>query len=347
MAATVDSVRTHELTPTDRLMQLSGGLLMSAAVHNVARLGIADLLAQGPRTAAQLAAKTGSNEDALNRLLRMLASVGVFAETAPGTYGLTPMSEALRTGVPGSMRDMVLFQGHAMQFKTWAALSYSIQTGKPAIEHVVGKPIFEYLPTDPDLQQVFNNAMSVYSTQIAPAVLDAYDFSGIGTLMDVAGGHGFVICEILRRYPQMKGIVLDMASVIEGAKCHMCDLRLDDRCTAIAGDFFLHIPAAADAFYMQHIIHDWPDEQALKILGNCRQAMQGTKDARLLVVDHVLPARVSSDPGYILDLVMLVFPSGRERTEQEWRDLFAKAGLRITRIVPTAVPESLIEARLA
>jgi len=188
--------------------------------------------------------------------------------------------------------------------------------------------------------------MTCFSRQIAPALLEAYDFSGIGTLMDVAGGHGAILCEVLSRYPGMKGILFDMPNVIEEATCHICSLKMDHRCETVTGDFFEQIPSGADAYYMQHIIHDWADEPALKILANCRRALEGRKDGRLIIVDSVVPE--TSEPHFskMLDLEMLLMPGGRERTEPEWRELMGNAGFEITRIVPMQAAESVIEARV-
>jgi len=176
--------------------------------------------------------------------------------------------------------------------------------------------------------------------------LEAYDFSGIDTLMDVAGGHGAILCEVLSRYPEMKGILFDVPNVIEEATGHISALKMDHRCKTVKGSFFEQIPAGADAYYMQHILHDWADEHALKILANCRSALTGCKGGRLLVVDAVVPE--TSEPHFskLLDLEMLLMPGGRERTESEWHDLFDKAAFEITRIVPMEAAESLIEARV-
>jgi hypothetical protein len=272
--------------------------------------------------------------------------VGVFAETGGRGFALTPFSEALRADKPDSAREIVLWMGNRFHFDVWADLPYSVKTGKPAVDHIYGKPAFEAIEDLPDVAHDFNTAMTGMSRQLAPAVLAAYDFSRIDTLMDVAGGHGFILCEILTRYPKLKGILFDMPSVVEDPKCAQCLLNVTHRCRIMAGNFFEHIPAGADAYYMQHIIHDWDDEPALKILGNCRQALQGQKNGRLLVVDSVIPESPEPHFGKLLDLEMLLMPGGRERTEREFRTLFAKAGFEITRIVPTSRPDSVLEARL-
>jgi len=345
MASTQVPARTDN-TAFEKVMQLANGFVFSSAQYAITRLGIPDLLALGPRPVSELAAATGSNEDAHYRVLRALASVGVFSETTSRAFALTPVSEALRSDVPGSARDLVLWLGNRFHFHVWAELSYSVKTGKPAVEHIYGKPAFEAIATQPDVNQDFNSGMTALSRQLAPAVLQAYDFSGIETLMDVAGGHGFILCEILTRYPKLKGILFDMPSVVEDPHCAQCLLNVTHRCRTIAGNFFEHIPGGADAYYLQHIIHDWDDEPALKILGNCRQALQGQKNGRLLVVDSVIPETPEPHFGKLLDLEMLLMPGGRERTEPEFRALFGKAGFEITRIAATRAAESVIEARL-
>jgi hypothetical protein len=345
MASTQVPARTDD-TAFEKVMQLSSGFVFSSAQYVITRIGIPDLLAHGPRPVSELAAATGSNEDALYRVLRALASVGVFAEAGGRSFALTPVSEALRSDVPGSAREMVLWMGNRFHFHVWAELGYSVKTGKPAVEHIYGKPAFEAMGAQPDVAQDFNAAMTALSRQLAPAVLQAYDFSATETLMDVAGGHGFILCEILTRYPKLKGILFDMPSVVEDPRCAQCLLNVNHRCRTIAGNFFEHIPSGADAYYMQHIIHDWDDEPALKILGNCRQAMQGQKNGKLLVVDSVLPEDTEPHFAKLLDLEMLLMPGGRERTEREFRALFGKAGFEITRIAPTRASESVIEARL-
>lgn len=345
MATTQVPART-DAPAFERVMQLANGFALSSALYTVTRLEVPDLLAQGARPVSELAAATGSNEDALYRVLRALAMVGVFAENGGRSFALTPVSEALRSDARASAKELVLWLGNRFHFHVWAELPYSVKTGKPAVEHVYGKPAFEAIESQPDVARDFNLGMTSLSRQLAPAVLQAYDFSGIETLMDVAGGHGFILCEILSRYPSLKGILFDMPSVVEDPKCAQCLLNVNHRCRTIAGNFFEHIPSGADAYYMQHIIHDWDDEPALKILGNCRQALQGQRNGKLLVVDSVVPQNSEPHFAKLLDLEMLLMPGGRERTEPEFRTLFAKAGFEITRIAPTRGAESVIEARL-
>lgn len=345
MATAITEVSGSSTTARkQQLMQLANGYLMSACVQVAAKLNIAELLADGPRPVEALAEKTGTNADALYRTLRLLVSVGVFSESQPRTIALSPAAELLRRDVPGNIRDLVAWASNPFIMHVTSDLLHSVETGKPAIQHLYGKPAFECFASMPEVGRAFNEGMTAVSADLAPAVLDAYDFSGVGTLMDVAGGHGFFLCEALKRYPQMKGILLEQPAVVEGAKCVLCDMRLDHRCQPIGGNFFEHIPAGADAYFMQHIIHDWSDEHALKILGNVREALNGRAGGRLILVDTVLPEDGSPHPGKLLDLLMLMFPGGRERTESEWRGLLGRSGFTLTRIVPTKAPDSVIEA---
>ena len=328
-----------------QLMQVGGGMLYSAALYTATKLEIPDHLGEVPRSVAELASATHCNEDALYRLLRALSAIGMFEEVKPRTFANTPPTEYLRSGVPGSVRDSVLWISNPFHFNVWKELTYSVKTGEPAIDHIYGKPCFEVLEMLPDVAEEFNAGMTALSAKIVPAVLDAYDFSGIKTLMDVAGGHGFVLCEILHSNPKMKGVIFDIPQVIEGAKCRVCDLKLERRCTPLAGNFFEAIPAGADAYYFQHIIHDWNDEKCLTILRNAHRALEGVKNGKIIVVDCVLPENSEPHFGKLLDLEMLLMPGGRERTEKEFRALFVKAGFEITKIVSTKVSESVIEAR--
>ena len=327
-------------------MQFTTGMVISAALQPIARLKIPDLLADGPHHISQLAAESATNEDALYRVMRLLASVGVFAELPDKVFAITPMSQLMRSDIPGSLRDMVLWISNPFHFQVHAELEHSVRTGQPAVEKVCGQTAFEAIFSRPEVAYDFNLAMTCFSRRIAPALLEAYDFSGIDTLMDVAGGHGAVLCEILSRYPSMKGVLFDMPNVIEEANCHICALKMDERCQTINGDFFDEIPPGADAYYMQHILHDWNDEKCLKILANCRKALTGRAGGRLLIVDMVVPENSDPHPSKWLDIEMLLMPGGRERTRPEWEALFTRAGFEITRIVPMKAAESLIEARI-
>lgn len=343
------SVSTPVMPPaaaaSQLLFQLGTGHFVASALQVVVRLGIPARLSSGARTSAELASATGVQEDPLHRVLRALASVGLFDETSPRRFALTTAGELLRPGVPGSMHDMILWVTSPLHFRVYAEMMHSVRTGQPAVEKVTGVPVFEYLPRDPELSEIFNDAMTTFSEMVIPAALDAYDFSGIDTLVDVAGGHGAVLTAILGRYPRMRGVLFDLGHVIAGAGPRIEAHGLSDRCSTETGDFFTKVTPGADAYIMKHIIHDWDDEKALMILRNIRTAMGATR-GRVILLESVLPAGNAPDLGKIIDLEMLLMPGGKERTADEFEALFTRAGFELTRIVPTQSPLSVIEARL-
>jgi hypothetical protein len=324
------------------VMQMTMGHVQAAALHVATKLGIPDLLADGSRPVAELAKKTGMNEDALYRVLRALASNGVFTESAPRTFALTDAAQALRKR-PGSLRDFALFLTNPLHYKIWPELMHSVKTGETLAERVLGKPIFEYFASEPEEGALFHSAMTNFSEVVIAAALKAYDFSGIGTLVDVAGGHGMVLCAILQKYPAMKGILADLPEVVPGAQQRIRSLSLENRCRTEVIDFFKAVPAG-DAYIMKHIIHDWNDEQAATILHNCHKAFTDKKKGKVLLLESVINADNAPHFAKWLDLEMLVFPGGRERTEREFAELFEKSGFKLTRVVPTESPLCLIEA---
>lgn len=330
-------------SPTELIMRLSTGYIASASIQVAAKLGIADLLADGPRPVSELASAAGAHEDRLYRVLRVLASVGVFTETAPRTFALTPAAETLRSGVPNSFRRMALWITSPFHFRTYAEMMHTVKTGEITFDHIHGKPIFEWLPDHPEISEIFNNAMSCLSEMVIPALLEAYDFAGIHTLMDVAGGHGALLRAILNKHPEMRGVLIDLDHVIEGAKRLPENQALAHRCEFLSADFFAEVPTTADAIIMKHIIHDWEDDKAVLILKNCRRALAAKRNAKILLVESVLPAGNEPHLGKFIDLEMFVFPGGRERTEEEFRKLFAAAGLRLNRVVPMKAPLWLVE----
>ena len=322
------------------VFQLGTGYIVSAALHIATALRIPDALADGPRNVSDLARTSNVNEDALYRILRALSSAGVFVENAPRQFSNTVASEQLRSGVPG-LFDMVLWMSDPFHLRVYADAMHSVVTGEPAADKTVGMPVFEYFEKDPALSERFNNAMTAFSASVAPAVLEAYDFSGIGTLVDVAGGHGQVLMSILKAYPSMKGVLADLQHVLAGAEPRIRALGLSDRCRTEVIDFFKAVPSGGDAYIMKHIIHDWDDDRAMVILRNIRKAMN--PGGRVILLDSVLLPANQPDFGKIIDIEMLLMPGGRERTEDEFRSLFERAGFRLTRIVPTKSPLSIIE----
>jgi hypothetical protein len=335
------------IDPFQDLMKAASGYVVSSALWVAAELKIADLLTDGPQSISVLSRTSGANEDALYRLLRLLAMVGIFEEPEPGVFTLTPSGELLCSDRKDSQRNAVIWICDPFHLNVFADLMHSIRTGKPAIEKVTGKSIFDFFTSNPVENSRFNAAMTTISSGLMPAVLEAYDFSSFHTIVDIAGGHGYVICEILRRYPKLNGILFDLEHVVSGGEHRICKLALENRCRTAAGNFFESVPEGGDAYMMKYIIHDWDDEKAFTILRNCRNALKNKPGGKLILLEAVMPS--GGEPHYskILDLEMLVFPGGRERTEDEFRDLLSRAGFRLNRIVPTRSSLSVIEAEIA
>jgi O-methyltransferase domain len=316
------------------LTQMLAAPLVTQALRVVAELGIADLLAHGARSVDELAAASGAHAPSLYRFMRALASCGVFAETKDErVFELTPMAELLRADVEGSLRDVAIFMGADWHWQVWGDAMYSARTGKVAWEHVHGKEVFPYFAEHAGAARVFDDAMTSFSKMVAKAVVAAYDFSSVGKLADIAGGHGSLLAAILRANPQLQ--------VIEGAHGQLEKEGVSARCELASGDFFESVPPGADAYLMKHIIHDWDDARALSILRNCHRAMPET--GKLLLVEMVVPPGNEPHFGKIQDIEMMLSPGGLERTAEEFRALFAAAGFELTRIIPTASPMSVIE----
>lgn len=324
------------------LMNLTAGKWVSQAIAVAAELGIADLLKDGARTAADIARTANASEDGVYRLLRALASVGLFAETGTRRFRLTPLGRLLRTDSPQAFGGYARFTGHESTWRPWGELRHSVRTGEPAFDHVFAMPVFEYFAKMPESAAVFDAAMTSISTLESKAVVAAYDFSGINTLVDVAGGHGLMIVTILKANRRMRGILFDLSHVTAGATALLQSGGVADRCQIVSGDFFASVPEGGDAYVMKHIIHDWDDDRALTILRNIKKAMK--PGGRVILLESVLQPGNTPDFGKLIDLEMLLFPGGRERTEAEWASLFRRAGFELSRIVPTQSPLSVVEA---
>lgn len=328
------------------LLQLASGSWIGQAVHVAAKLGIADLLEDGPKSPATLAEATGAHAGTLHRLLRALASLGVFAEDADGRFALTSLAEGLRTNAPGSLRAYAIMMGEDWHWRAWGGLLNSVRTGQPAFEHVFGCPMFSYFGEHPEAARVFDAAMTSRTGQETAAVIAAYEWPASATIVDVGGGQGALLAAILARNPDVHGVLFDMPHVIAVARGLIEEAGLADRCELAAGDFFERVPAGGDLYLLKRVVHDWDDERASAILRSCRAAM-GDR-SRLLVIEHVLPPGNAPSWGKLLDLQMLVLtPGGRERDEAGFRALLASTGLRLERIIPAGPTASLIEAVVA
>jgi len=329
---------SHTMT----FMNLTAGKWVSGAIAVAVELRIADLLKDGTKTAAQIARSANASEDGVYRLLRALGSVGLFAETANRRFRLTPLGKLLRTDPQRALGAYARFVGHESTWRPWEKLAYSVRTGQPAFDHVFTMPIFEYFAKDREAAAVFDGAMTSISTWESKAVVAAYDFSGIGTLVDVAGGHGLMIVTILKANRNMRGILFDLPHVTAGAAALLRSGGVAGRCKILSGDFFTSVPEEGDAYIMKHIIHDWDYERAIQILRNCHSAMR--RGGKVLIVDSVIPSGNAAHFGKLLDLEMLALtPRGRERTQAEFRDLLQRSGFKFRRVVPTETHLSLVE----
>jgi hypothetical protein len=338
---TPQSQTSHaEPPPHAGLMQIFGGFMIAGAVSTLARLGVPDHLDSAPQSAEELAPKVGAQPGPLYRLMRATASVGVLAEGPDGKFAQTPMSAALRSTGPVSLRGWATMISQEWHVRGWDHLEYCVRTGNQALEKIYGMPAFEFFGQDPGTAAIFNHAMTDLSRLDSPAVAQAYSFEGIHSIVDVAGGHGLLLATILQAHPHLKATLYEAASVIEGAKSGPLQPVMD-RCKLVSGDMFTSVPPGADAYIMKHIIHDWPDDKCLKILKACRHGVN--PGGKLLVIDQVIQPGNDFDPGKFLDLEMLIFPGGLERSERQFRDLFASAGWRLNRIVPTLAGISIVE----
>lgn len=333
-----------EAPPSVRLHQLLAGHWVSQAIYVAAKLGVADELARAPRAIEQLAPAVDAHPQSLHRLMRALASVGLFTEVAREEYALTPIGHFLRTGVPGSLRALALLTTE-FDWRPWEQLLHSVRSGETAFRRVHGESAFEHLATHPDTGRVFDAAMTDFVAQNIRAVMAAYDFSPLRTIVDVGGGRGALMAAILEACPSSRGVIFDLPAVIEGAVHQVAVRGLADRCRCIAGDFFEGVPEGGDGYLLASIVHDWDDRASAAILRSCRKAM--TDEARLLLVEMVIPPGDEPFFGKLLDLEMLACFGGRERTEEEYRDLLGAAGFECARIVSTQAPASIIEARPA
>lgn len=340
MAANQPVAGTAYPSPQAVMARLITGYWISQALNVAAQLGIADLLKDGPQTVAHLAEATGTHARSLYRLLRALASEGVFAEDEQGRFVLTPLGVCLRSDVPNSQRSMAIMNGEE-HYRCWGELLYSVQTGRNAFEKLYGQPVFQFLAAHPRQARIFDEGMVGIHGAETKAMLDAYDFSGIGTLVDVGGGNGSLLVTTLERYPSLRGVVYDRPDVIERARVNIKAAGLENRCTLTGGNFFESVPAGGNAYLMRHIIHDWNDEQCRTILRHCRKVVPPS--GRLLLIESVIPSGNEPSFAKLLDLTMLTIPGGMERTETEYRELLASAGFRLARVVPTTAHVDVIE----
>ena len=329
-----------------RLRAIITQYFLSRALYAAAALDVADALAGGARRIGELASAVGAHPPSLYRVLRALAASGIFHEEGDGRFSNTALSELLRSGVPGSLRDLALLFGDETSWRSWEGILHAVRTGEAPFEHVYGEKFFDYLQAHPDTAAMFDRAMASASSTTNAAVVAAYDFSGLGTLVDVGGGSGAALCSVLEATPGLQGVIFDLPHVAQRARECIAAQGLSGRCRFEAGSFFEAVPSGAGGYFLKHILHDWGDADCARILAACRAAMDA--GARLLVCERIVPPGNEPSPAKLIDLHMLMTNhGGRERTETEYCELLSAAGLRLAKVVPTATPWSVIEARLS
>jgi hypothetical protein len=337
---------SQELSPPAVLMQLLSGSMVAQAVSTAAELNIADHMTGGAKTAEEIARSVPVHAPSLHRLMRALAMVGVFVEHDGERFTLTPVGECLRSDVPGSQRSMAVMLGRPWRMATLGELPHCVRTGEGAFSKIFGEGVFGWFAKHPEEGAIFNGAMTSGSAPTSDGVAKSYDFSAFKRIAEIGGGHGLLLAAILRAHPTTQGVLFDLPHVAEGARRTLEEAGVLARAEIVGGSFFDAVPTGCDAYVMKHIIHDWDDARCTTILSRCREAMN--PDGKVLVVDSVVPGRGVPSFAKLLDLQMLMTTEGgKERTEREFAELFAKAELRLTRIVPTPFRVSIIEATRA
>jgi hypothetical protein len=336
---------TTSTTPSPQavLGQMINGYWVTGAIHAAARLGVADKIAGSARPVDELAREVNADAESLFRLLRALAGVGIFAEGPARAFAHTPLSEALREGVPGSMRGLAVMTG-LLHLRAWPEIVHSVRTGQTAFQKVFGRPLFEQLGVDAEQGAAFDAAMAGYTAATSAAVVGVYDFGRYRKIVDVGGGNGALLAAILPRSSQAAGIVFDLPQVVDRARAFLAQQGLGGCCEVVGGDFFASVPSGGDAYALKMVLHDWDDMRSIAILKNVRQAIR--PDGRVLVIEAVIdPASGAGAPSKLLDVNMLVMTGGRERSADEFAALFRASGFALERIVTANPVVNVIEAR--
>ena len=336
------------LPPEAQMMQLLFGKIITFTLSGVAHVGVADHMGETPTSVEDLAARTGSHAPSLYRAMRMLASLGVFAEPQPRHFSLTPVGQMLRSDAPNSMRQMAMMFSDPWITNAYQNIVHCLRTGGDGVTKAYGKHAFDLFKEIPDQAERFHHAMTDLSTISGKALVEAYDFSRFQCIADVGGGHGVILGSILRATPGLRGVLYDLPEVVDGATPSGTLAGVEDRVSQQSGSFFEAVPAGCDAYILKHIIHDWDDERASRILSLMRAQLAAYPQGRVFLLEMVVPEGGQPAPATMLDIEMLVATlGGKERTEAEFRELFRSAGLEFERITPTKSPMCLIEARVA
>jgi len=334
---------TNDQAATVALQQMLGGPTAASLIYTAVELDLPELLGQAPATGAQLAARSGADPDALSRILRVLAGLGIVAPAAGGRYSLTPLGALLRRDVPGSAYRSARLMGHPAIQRAWTSLPHTAMTGQPAFDHAHGIDFMAYMIADADFADRFNEFMSEVTERVAAAVVADADFADAKTAVDVGGGAGALLRALLHAHPGVQGTIVDVALLREQAERSIAMDGLGDRCVFIAGDFFQELPTDADVYLLKSVLHDWDDDRALAVLATCRAALG--EHSRLLIVESAVPdgSAVPFDVA-MGDLIMLTMGTGRERTLAEHTALLERAGLRLRTVTPTGQGPAVLEA---
>ncbi len=338
----MNQANTGQIPPQYQLNNmLVGGLILTRALSTAALLKLADCLIEGPKSVEELARKTETHAPSLARLMRFLSQYGVFEAKSVEVYALTPLSQLLRSDIPGSARPIALMFGDPANWAALGNLPYSIQTGKPAFDYTHGIGIWPYHHQHPEAGTIFHQAMASFSAQVDQQLVVHYDFSDISHIVDIGGGNGSMLTTLLSHYANMQGTIFDQPAVIEQTQSSIRSAGLQERCDTIAGDFFEMLPSGGDMYFFKQILHDWDDDSCLKLLRNCRSRMSAGK--KILVVEQIIQPGGPGRSALTLDMVMLALFTGHERTEEEFRWLFTSSGFELSRIVATSTPFFLLE----
>jgi hypothetical protein len=332
-------------SPTQALRRLVNGYQVTQAIHVAATLGIADLLRGGPRSSADLAAATETHGPSLHRVLRALAALGVLREEDDGRFSLTAIGECLRSDAAEPVGGWADYVGRPAHFQAWGALLHTVRTGENAFTSVHGTDVWEYRARHPQDGVVFDRAMTDISRRANAHLLEAYDFGGLRLVVDVGGGHGALLAAVLAAHPALRGVVFDQPHVVAGAPEVLTAAGVADHCEVVGGSFFESVPAGGDAYLLKAILHDWEDDDAVRILRSCRAAI--AEGGAVLVVERELGAANENPDAKLSDLNMMVGPGGRERTREQFAELLCAGGFALDRVVPTAVGLSVFEGRAA
>jgi hypothetical protein len=341
---TLEQSQNSEVSLSTAMIQLITGTWVSQAIYVAAYFGIADLLKDGAKSVDELAQVTGTSASKLYRVLRALASIGVFSEVEPRQFALTASAHYLRSDIPDSLRGLSMVLGDEWSWRSWGEIVHIVETEQLPLQRLYQVDnAYEYFAQNPMSGTLFSDAMTNFTRNtIIPVVLDAYDFSGIDKIVDIGGSHGPLIAAILALYPQMRGVLFELPQVVEGASSLLSKAGVSNRCEIVGGDFFESVPSGGDAYILSQILHGFDDEHCIKLLKNIRQGI--TETGKLLVVQAVIPAGNESCFNKFLDLELMILDTGaRERTEAEYHHILQAAGFELRRIVPTAGPVNVIE----